>query len=79
MKRTLSERRAEVMSLMSDGQKRTRNQIADALKWRSGPVCGRVNELLHQGLLKVVGNYFDPDTEAYSQLIRTARLKRKTA
>lgn len=79
MKQTTSMRRAQVMGLMSDGQKRTRNQISDALKWRSGPVCGRVNELLQQGLLKVVGNYFDPDTEAYSQLIRVARVKRKPA
>lgn len=79
MKQTTSMRRAQVMGLMSDGQKRTRNQISDALKWRTGPVCGRVNELLNQGLLKVVGNYFDPLTEAYSQLVQIAKKRRKAA
>ena len=70
MKATTDKRRQQVMQLMADGKARTRNQIADILNWRSGPVCARVNELIHRGLLKVTGNLFDPATEAYSQLLR---------
>jgi DNA-binding Lrp family transcriptional regulator len=78
MKKSTSRREAEVLAVMQDGQKRTRNHIADILKWRSGPVCGRVKSLLDKGILKVTGFYFDPDTEAYSEPLRISR-KRKSA
>lgn len=69
-------RRQQVLSLMGDGIARTRYQIAEALKWRDGPVCGRVRELIDMGKLKVVGYLHSTDTHSDRELVRISRKRR---
>jgi DNA-binding NarL/FixJ family response regulator len=60
----------QVMDLMADGISRTRRQIADALGWRDGPTCGRVNSLVTKVKLEESGERPDPITGRSAKVLR---------
>lgn len=60
----------QVMDLMADGISRTRRQIADALGWRDGPTCGRVNSLVTKTVLEESGERKDPETGKSAKVLR---------
>ncbi|MDE1999936.1 MAG: hypothetical protein KGI52_13550 [Burkholderiales bacterium] len=66
----LQDREREVMLLMADGVSRTRREIADALNWRDGPTCGRVNSLVTKGWLEEHGERRDPVTGKSAKVLR---------
>ena len=66
----LQDREREVMLLMADGVSRTRREIADALAWRDGPTCGRVNSLVTKGWLEERGERKDPQTGKSAKVLR---------
>lgn len=68
--RDLQAREREVMALMADGITRTRREIADALGWRDGPTCGRVNSLVTKGALIEHGYRADPVTRKSAAVLR---------
>jgi hypothetical protein len=66
----LQARERDVMLLMVDGIPRTRREIADALKWRDGPTCGRVNGLITKGWLEESSTKKDPQTGKSAAVLR---------
>ncbi len=66
----LQAREREIMLLMVDGYPRTRREIADALQWRDGPTCGRVNSLVAKGWLEEHGERRDPQTGKSAKVLR---------
>ena len=60
----------EVLDLMADGIPRTRLEIADALKWRDGPACGRCNSLVTKGCLVEDGERMNPASGRSAKLLR---------
>jgi len=66
----LQARERDVMLVMVDGLSRTRREIADALKWRDGPCCGRCNSLIAKGWLEESGTKKDPQTGKSAAMLR---------
>lgn len=67
---TLQAREREVMNLMADSIPRTRREIADALGWRDGPVCGRCASLIDKRELVEDGEKIEPRTGKKAAVLR---------
>lgn len=66
--------RQKIMDLLLNRSKGyTRFEIATALNLRLSSVCGRINEILYDGMAEVVGEKEDPQTRKIVEIIGIGR------
>jgi hypothetical protein len=66
----LTESERKVLEVMRDGVARTRLEIANELRWRDGPTCGRCNSLVTKGVLIPVGERKNPGSRVFSEVLQ---------